>query len=746
MDQFGQSVIWLNDGEVQLRPDLSDHVRGLYRLGTAKFPVSPGFIIDRQVYSHYLAETKLDSFISKRLATVDRQNNRQLAAASRAIRDKMSATPLPLAIRKQLEDLFEIFTTAQNGSCLMTVSRASLPSHSQADSSIAQTKAALVRAVHQSFSSLFELNNLTCWFERKFELNQLPADLLVVAKYPAIVSGRLFIAQEGRSDQLIVEALYGESQPLTQGHIKPDHYTIDLTTGAILARDLNKQLWKEEWTGRTYKQTKVPRIDQVSQKLSDDALSALSRLAEQLKPQLVGTSEVWWSLDEQHRLWIEKVSSLPATATPPAKPSDLKGQSIVPGHAHGPLRRLKKIADQKNVVDGDIIIVERPQLASDQILEQAAGIILQGGNAHHPTALKAREQGVPTIITSQDADHLPEGLLTTLDAHSGNLYRGRVNRQNGGACSSCLAGSQHLVTGTRIYTTYQPGQPIDITSDGIGLLPAEAIIAATQEHPRNFVKTDRSKTLSGIISIKLEETAQALFPKPVIYQLNNLTSSSQQSLLGGENFEINEANPLLGYRGALRHLREPDILKIELNALRATRDAGYTNIHLSLPHVRTYKEFAQLYHMIVGTGLKPGHDLQVWFNCQLPSSLFFLEKLCQEELIQGIIVDVAMLSQLLLGVDADNPLLDSEYGHRNEATEAVMSQLAAIGHSYSLPVIGIVDGILAEPELIDLFIENGYTGLVVDTESTDAVRRLVASAEQRLLVNRAVEDLHMTAQ
>jgi pyruvate,water dikinase len=211
--------------------------------------------------------------------------------------------------------------------------------------------------------------------------------------------------------------------------------------------------------------------------------------------------------------------------------------------------------------------------------------------------------------------------------------------------------------------------------------------------------------------------------KPILYQITD-----------------NDSTPF-GYRGAIKHLRQPEQLKIELEALRRFEATHYAHAFLILPSTRTQHEYAALIQLLNGSGLDLGSRTKLWLSCNVPATLFLLEQFLTDDMINGVFIDLDELTQHTLGADTTHKQLAGEYDMHDSAVITALEHAAQICREQNTPLtVRIPEGV--QPELLEALVALGITSLIVPADEVQATRTLLASTEQRLILNHVVAELH----
>jgi pyruvate,water dikinase len=222
----------------------------------------------------------------------------------------------------------------------------------------------------------------------------------------------------------------------------------------------------------------------------------------------------------------------------------------------------------------------------------------------------------------------------------------------------------------------------------------------------------------------------------VTYRTIDFRTNEFSGLRGGERFEPHESNPMIGYRGALRYTQEPDVFRLELTALSRVWDSGLHNLHVMLPFVRTARELRRCRELIAEAGLLERPGFELWVMAEVPSVLFNLEEYAALG-VAGISIGSNDLTQLLLGADRDNELLAETFDERDPAVIRYLGELLARAKELGLLTSICGQAPSVHPEYAELLVRAGIDAISVCIDALESTRRLVAAAEQRVLLEYA---------
>jgi pyruvate,water dikinase len=356
-------------------------------------------------------------------------------------------------------------------------------------------------------------------------------------------------------------------------------------------------------------------------------------------------------------------------------------------------------------------------------------------------AIVSRELGIPCVVGTQDATKsLRDGEIVTVDATRGLVLEGRALPAPTPEATVRLAGAA-AVTGTALLLNLSEPSQVEhaaaLDVDGVGLLRAELMVIEALEgaHPRLLLEEGRGEEFVDRMAESLTTFAAGFAPRPVTYRTIDFRTNEFRGLRGGERFEPEEANPMIGYRGVLRYVREPDLFALELDAIKRVWDAGYANLHVMLPFVRTADELAACRALVDESGLSRRKGFELWIMAEVPSVLFNLERYAALG-VAGISIGSNDLTQLLLGADRDSGLL-AELDERDPAVVAYLEQLIPRARALGLATSICGQAPSVYPEYAELLVRVGIDAISVNIDVVERTRRLIDAAERRVLLDAA---------
>lgn len=745
----GESILWLGQLHQVGSNEINLAQRQLSDAAAAGLPVLPGFVISSAAYRQFLQDTHLASFIAEQFRTIDWQRPRNVAWVSRQIQKKIEATVLPPRLVADLERAYQQLT-AERGQKVEVVLAPSVLGFEQFDLTLPKrlpvlNSQALLKAFVHLSAQLFDVHHLLPTTLESLINQKAALTILVQLATPVTHSG---FAETGPIVK--IEAIYGRPEPLEQRLLSPDVYQVDPESLTVVSRDINKQPWQVAQLSLKLKHQKVASLDQSLPKLEEVDVLEVAKLALVVDEAADYGLRIGWVIDLLGKLWLTSIERQDTTV-PYRLPNQyaisaqliVQGKMGAAGQATGPARIIAHRRDLKEIQAGDIAVVESPDVLQLEMVPQLAGLITETGQRQHPVLMAMTEYGLPAVLGVVGAQQkITNGQLVTVDGRTGAVYSGRVTPGGEHQAQSATA----LITGTKIYT--RPASLEQLTdhsvalSDGVGYL-SSTLIWQTLGHPKALLKSKSPKEVTALLVDQLKTAATALDGKPVLYVTHDGYGGDYAKMAGGEAHEFTEGNPLLGYRGAHRALAELDVLKVELEAIRQVRqEHGLHNLHLMLPFVRTIDQLVAFKQHVQAAGLSVKEGFRLWLLCQVPASVIHLYQICRDEMVEGVCIDLDHLSQLLLGIDHEHPELRHEYQLTDGAVMATVAQAVQTARTAGLPALAVSTELAHNPTLIEGLVGCGITGLITESAHAKPLRKLVASAEQRILLDHAVAQVH----
>ena len=753
MPKDNSLVLWFKDVNKDDIPLVGGKGANLGEMTRAHFPVPGGFIVTAQAYFKFIKENNLASKINHLLGTVNYDKPESLQQVSvhikKLILDERMSDEL-------VSEIFKAYTTLSGpvGDALVAV-RSSATAEDLPGASFAGQQETylnvhgdsnLILKIREAWASLFGARAIFYRHEQKFDHFRIGIAIVVQKMIESEMSGIMFTADPVTNDKskIVIEAIYGLGELIVGGVVTPDHYEVNKENLHIQKRQIVQQKIKLVKVKGKDVEVKVQEKDGKKQKISDNLIMELAALGRKLERHYYHPQDVEWAVIDKvpHIVQTRPITTISTkkviVSTEDTKhlPLLTKGAPASPGIASGPVKIIRTIADLQKMLPGDVMVA--PQTNPDFVpgMKKAAAIVTDRGGRTSHAAIVSRELGIPAVVGTDNATEiLKEGTVVTINGGVGEVYKGGLAKS--APIGEPMVNTEHYKTATKVYVNLaQPDLAEKVANqyvDGVGLLRAEFIMANIGTHPKKLIHDGKKDVFVKTLAESLEKFCSAFNPRPVIYRASDFKTNEYRGLIGGKEYEPVEPNPMLGYRGAFRYMHDPEVFKLELEAIKIVRNKkNFKNLSLMIPFVRTVKELREVKKILTKNDLHRSPSFHLLMMVEIPSNIILLDKFIEEG-IDGISIGSNDLTMLILGTDRDNSEVASEYDEQNEAVLWALEHAVKTAHKY-----GITSGICGQapsqyPDLVEKLVSWGITSISVSPDVVDSVRKTVATAEKKLL-------------
>ncbi len=762
---MGKYVCWFDELTKDAVAVAGGKGANLGELVHADLPVPQGFVVTASAYRAFVEQAGLRDELSRHIDTLNVDDHQALEATAKRLQSDIRSASMPLAVREELTTAYRELSRREGITAALVAVRSSATMEDTKQASFAGMNQSflnvrgeddLARMVREVWASLYSPRVI--FYRKRLQLPGEPEIAVVVqTMVNAEKSGVAFSIDPatGNEQTIIIEAAYGLGEVVVGGQVEPDHYAVSKTDLCLqTARVGNKPfMLTRDADGRTVRRDLSPE-QATARVLTDEEVRAVAELVRRDEAHYGSPQDVEWAIEGGN---VYLVQSRPVTASgrresaPKAEARFtlkelVRGLGASPGRATGHVKVARSPAEAADVQAGDILVA--PMTSPDWVpfMRRAAAIVTDSGGMTSHAAIVSRELGVPSIVGARQATAaLQNGMLVTVDATRGVVIEGVPEAPAGEGhpvappVSAGLGGRFAApITATKLMVNLgEPERASEIAArpvDGVGLLRAEFMIMSALQgvHPRRMIAEGKGEAFVDRMVEHLRVFGQAFFPRPVIYRSTDFRTNEFRGLTGGEEYEPHEENPMIGVRGAYRYVRDPELFRHELQALKRTRQE-FPNLHLMIPFVRTGREFRLCKQLIDESGLTQERDFQLWVMAEVPSIVYWLDEYARLG-ITGVSIGSNDLTQLVLGVDRDNELLGPLFDERDRAVmetiRAIISGCRRLGLRSSL--CGQAPSVY--PDYAETLVRYGIDSISVNPDVIDQTRYEIAAAEQRILL------------
>ena len=758
MTKKEKNILWFQEVDKDDVSLVGGKGANLGEMAKAGFPVPRGFIVTSKAYFDFLEENKLKSKVFQELKKINADDPQTINEASEKVKKLILSGQISSTLAKEI-----IFNYLKLGSLItqaLVAIRSSataedLPTASFAGQQVTflniRGEANVLKKIQECWASLFEARAIFYREEKGFDHLKVGLAVPVQEMVPAEISGVMFTINPvtHQKSQLIIEAVWGLGEFIVQGEVTPDTYLIDKNSLDILSKKVEKQEIQLIKVGSLTKKAKVPRRRQLKRKLTDPQIVELAKLGKKIHKHYFYPQDIEWVFYKK-KFYI--VQSRPVTTLKEAdgekedqskikeKPI-LKGQAASPGLASGPVQKISSAKEINKIQKGDVLVA--PMTSPDFVpaMKKVVAIITDKGGQTSHAAIVSRELGLPCIVGAKTATKdLKNNQMVTVDGSLGEIYAGSLKMPSSALEKEALPNQISQIarvvirqTATKLYVNLaEPQLAAEVAQrniDGVGLLRAEFMMSEIGVHPRKIIKDRKQKTFINELATNIGLFCKCFYPRPVVYRTSDFKTNEYRHLIGGQAFEPEEENPFIGFRGAFRYLRDPDVFEMELKAIKKVR-SKFNNLALMVPFVRTPQELQEIKKIIVANGLIRSSSFKLWLMVEIPANVILLEDFLEIG-IDGVSLGSNDLTMLTLGVDRDNAELAQIFNENNPAVFWAIEKTIKTCQKYKITssICGQAPSIY--PDLVEKLVEWGITSISVNPDAIERTRELIAEAEKK---------------
>ena len=755
----------------------------IQHLTQAGVRVPGGFATTADAYRDFLAQGGLSTRINAELDKLNVEDVTALAECGKKIRQWIMEAPFQPALQQAIADAYHK-TVGDSDEGVTFAVRSSATAEDLPDASFAGQQETflnihgldnILHAIKEVFASLYNDRAISYRVHKGF----VHADVALSAGIQKMVrsdigaSGVMFTmdTESGFDNVVFITASHGLGETVVQGAVNPDEFYVHkplLAAGkpAVVRRNLGSKLLKMVFTssraaGRSTETVNTTEAERHSFSLNDEEVLELARYAVIIEKHYGRPMDIEWGRDGvDGRLYIlqARPETVQSQSVGVSQSFKLKqhGKVLASGRAigqkigAGTVRIIESAKEMHLVQAGDILVTDMTDPDWEPVMKKASAIVTNRGGRTCHAAIIARELGIAAVVGCGSAtETLQDGEPVTVscaEGDTGYIYKGILDYE---VTTTSMQTMPHIPTKIMMNV----GNPdlafsfAQLPNEGVGLARLEFVINnMIGIHPKAILESDKvresvreeierrargyanprefyiEKLTEGIATI-----GAAFYPKPVIVRMSDFKSNEYKKLIGGEIYEPDEENPMLGFRGASRYAAPEfrDCFELECIAMRRVRDEiGLTNVEVMIPFVRTVAEAKAVIEVLERNGLKRGQNgLRLIMMCEIPSNALLAEQFL--ELFDGFSIGSNDLTQLTLGLDRDSALVAQAFDERNPAVKALLSLAISACRKHGRYVGICGQGPSDHPDLAEWLMEQGISSISLNPDT-------VVSTWQRL--------------
>ncbi|MGA2130497.1 MAG: phosphoenolpyruvate synthase [Candidatus Pacearchaeota archaeon] len=715
-------------------------------------PVPPGFIITAQAYDYFIKKAGIDAKIKSLLEKINYEDTKELDKITKQIREMIESAKYTEEMKEEILEAYEILGTegkdvkegeastvlASSQKNVFVAVRSSATTEDLAEASFAgqqesflnvKGKEELLTSIKKCFASLFTPRATYYRNKKGFGNEGVSLAVVIQRMINSEKSGVIFTKDPSMNrDGVVIEAVWGLGEGIVSGRITPDRYLVKNEKIKEKETAEKKIAFIRDSEGKT----KIIKLKEEKSKenvLKEHETIRLADIALKLEAHYKKPQDIEFAI-ENGEIFI--VQTRPITTLGKTgglkEGKEIKGQVVLtglaasPGIGSGKVKIVHKIEDLDKIEKGDILVTEMTNPDMVVTMQRCSAIVTDEGGITAHAAIVSREMGIPAVVGTEEATKkLEEGEIITVDGFNGKVYRGKVSE----TVQKEIRPVVHK-TKTRIKVIIDLPTYAEHASKtglkGIGLARIEGIIAESGKHPYYFLEKGKMKDYEEIIFRGIKKLAE--YFDEIWVRTSDIRSDEFQNLDGAPK-KI-EANPMLGMHGIRFSLKNPEILKAEIKAMKrvSEHDKGKT-IGLMFPQIISVDEVKKAKEIVKEVGFQKA---KIGIMVETPAAVQVINEICAEK-IDFISFGTNDLTQFTLAIDRGNEQVQDLY---NEMNPAILHQLATVIRACKRNNVetSICGQSGSKKEMVKFLVENGIDSISVNSDVAADIAEYVSELEK----------------
>jgi pyruvate,water dikinase len=795
MEKSQKNILWFNEVGIEDVPLVGGKNGSLGEMYVNLVPkgvdVPFGFALTANFYWEFIRANGLDKILSEAFKELDLKSLKNVQEVGKKVRAAIEQSSFPEKLQKELTLAYSELSKKYNTENADVAVRTSGVAEDMPNASFAGQfetylnvvgQQNLFEAVKKCFMSFF--TDRAIFYREEMKLDQLKTGLSVgvqkMVRSDLGASGVMFSCdtESGFGDVVLINASYGLGENIVQGQVEPDQYYVFETTlkkgfKPVIEKKIGAKLIKMVYTANPKMPTKniaTSRKEREKFVLNNEEILNLAKWSIIVEDHYKKSMDMEWAKDGRDgKLYI--VQARPETVQ---SKKDLKvleeyiidkskikkivanGMSVGSKIGSGKANKILSVKDINEFKKGEVLVTKVTDPDWVPAMKLASAIVTDSGGRTCHAAIVGRELGVPVIVGSENGTKvIKSGEAVTIDCsrgEEGKVYEGIIP-------FTIKKTDLSNIAKTKTKVLMNVGEPSNaftlsfIPNDGVGLAREEFIIInSIKVHPNALINY---KTLKPALKKKIDAATlgyddkvqfyvdklaegigtigAAFYPKPVIVRFSDFKTNEYRSLTGGELYEPQEENPMIGFRGASRYYdkRFKDAFVLECKAMKKVRDEfGLDNVIPMVPFCRTLDEGRKVVQVMAENGIKQAEGWKIYVMCEIPANVILAEQFLQ--IFDGFSIGSNDLTQLTLGLDRDNSGIASVGNEKNDAVKELIEEAIKVCQNNN-KYIGICGQAPSDfPDFAQFLVERGIESISLNPDSVLKTRLAITETEKKL--------------
>jgi len=752
------NILWLDEIRKDDIPSVGGKGASLGEMTSIGLPVPQGFVVTAQAFRRFLQLTKLEDSIFDILEKLDVDDNDALNATADKVKAMVSSAAMPEAIKKEIALSYQ-----KMGSDTVVAVRSSATAEDLPDASFAGQQdtylnilgeADLLQSVQDCWASLYGARAIYYRAKQGFDDRTVNIAVVVQQLVFSEKAGVMFSSHPiSGAATVIIEGSWGLGEAIVSGTVSPDNYVYDRKNKRITTKTVaSKSVEIIPDGNKGTKTVAVPKNRQNVQVLSDIEVAKLAEFAVISEEHYKVPQDMEWGMvgDTIYILQSRPITTIQKSSVASAseKTADsamdseiiLQGYGASPGIASGPVVIVTDAKDTSRVKEGDIMV--SPMTNPDMVpaMRKVVGIITDEGGMTCHAAIVSRELGTPAVVGTKKATSLlQEGQIVTIDGEKGLIYDGKLEIAVPAVAAAAVpvAVAVPIITATSVKVNVSmpeaAARAAATGADGVGLLRIEHLIIGMNKTPSWYIKNGKEEEFITELYNGIRTVLDAFRGKPVWVRTIDSPTDEFLNMAGGED-EPHEHNPMLGFRGLRRDLRQMAQFKMQAECFKRLWEAGYDNLGIMFPLVQHPREFIAAKEAFRSWGIDVENRV-LGIMVEIPASAIIIDEFIKAG-IKFCSFGTNDLIQYTLAVDRNNGMIGDMYEPEHPAVLRLIKY--CIGQCREAGVECSICGQAgSDPQFVKWLVNQGIASVSSNIDAIPKIRETVAKTERQILLNMA---------
>ncbi len=724
----------------------------IYNLGVQ---VPPGFVVTAQAYDYFIKKSGIENKIKELFENIEYENTKNLDEISIKIREMIINSNMPIEMEKEILESYEnlgyenlgnsnkvmaqdllkkisepIFVAVRSSATTEDLAEASFAGQQDSYLNVKGNRE-LIKHIKKCFASLFTSRAIYYRNKSGFKFNEASLAAVIQRMVDSKKSGVIFSKNPSyKEDNIIMEAVFGLGEGIVSGKITPDTYIISKDLEILNKKISDKKIAITRDSGGNSEIIRLTEEISKKQVLKEHEIRILSEIALKLEDHYQKPQDIEFAIEDEE---IYIVQTRPITTIKKRiekeniEKTEIKGTIILeglaasPGIASGKIRIIEEMKDLQKVRQGDILVTKMTNPDMVVTIQKSAAIVTDEGGLTAHAAIVSREMGIPSVVGTETATtKLKEGEIITVDGYTGKIYQGKVFETTKKEIREAI-----VKTKTKIKVIVDLPSFAERASKTqlkqIGLTRIEGIIAESGKHPEYFLNQNKIQDYEEVIFQGINKITEHF--EKIWVRTSDIRSDEYMNLEGAPKEK--EANPMLGMHGIRYGIKNPEILKAELKALKRISENN-KKVGVLMPQIISVEELKKVKEFLKEINFT---NVKIGIMIETPAAVQLIRDLCEEG-IDFISFGTNDLTQYILAVDRGNEEVQELYDEMHPAILYQIGYVIRTCKKYNVET-SICGQAGSKKPMVKFLIEKGIDSISVNADVAADIAEYVYELENK---------------